>query len=281
MSKLKHTLALFLILILTFSGSASAYSVPDLSKNGSITVVMAYGEETVVPGGTMSIYQVGSLQEEDQEYSLTPNQEFAGSELELDDLESAELAKALDDYADQNNIPCETKDIDENGRVVFSDLTPGLYLLVQEESNAEYECVAPFLALIPTKDDGEYLYDITAKPKEEPVPVVDPWYEEEPEEPGDSSEPSDSSEPGDSSEPEPENPSTPSNNKPGDKTTSTTKTTTTTTKTTTQPTTLSTTSKNTDTKLPQTGQLTWPIPILAIAGMVLVIAGWVIRRREK
>jgi LPXTG-motif cell wall-anchored protein len=273
MSKLKHTLALFLILILTFSGSASAYSVPDLSKNGSITVVMTYGEETVVPGGTMSIYQVGDIQEENQEYSLTLNQEFAGSELELDDLESAELAKALDDYADQNSIPCETKDIDENGYVTFSDLTPGLYLLVQEESNAEYQCVAPFLTLVPTRDDGEYLYDIVAKPKEEPVPVVDPWYEDEPEpepdEPGDSSEPSDSSEPGDSSEPEPETPSTPSDkNKPGDKTSPT-------------PTKLSTTSKNTDTKLPQTGQLAWPIPILAIAGMVLVIAGWVIRRREK
>ena len=43
-------------------------------------------------------------------------------------------------------------------------------------------------------------------------------------------------------------------------------------------------SKPSDPSLPQTGQLNWPIPLLAIAGIVLFIAGWLIRfgkRKER
>ena len=33
--------------------------------------------------------------------------------------------------------------------------------------------------------------------------------------------------------------------------------------------------------LPQTGQLWWPVPVLAIAGMVLFLIGWAVRRRDE
>ncbi len=35
-----------------------------------------------------------------------------------------------------------------------------------------------------------------------------------------------------------------------------------------------------DDKLPQTGQLNWPVPILAVSGMALFAAGWVLTRKE-
>ena len=34
-------------------------------------------------------------------------------------------------------------------------------------------------------------------------------------------------------------------------------------------------------KLPQTGQLNWPVPVLAIAGMVIFLIGWAIHRTKK
>lgn len=34
-------------------------------------------------------------------------------------------------------------------------------------------------------------------------------------------------------------------------------------------------------KLPQTGQLNWPVPILAVSGLALVILGWVLSFRRK
>ena len=39
-------------------------------------------------------------------------------------------------------------------------------------------------------------------------------------------------------------------------------------------------SKNTNTKLPQTGQLWWPVPIMAFLGIVAFMIGWVWRREQ-
>ncbi len=33
----------------------------------------------------------------------------------------------------------------------------------------------------------------------------------------------------------------------------------------------------TDPKLPQTGQLNWPVPVLVVLGLLLLAAGWVTR----
>lgn len=47
------------------------------------------------------------------------------------------------------------------------------------------------------------------------------------------------------------------------------------------PTSPSTPGKPTDPKLPQTGQLTWPIPVLSTAGLFLVVIGFALRRGKK
>lgn len=41
------------------------------------------------------------------------------------------------------------------------------------------------------------------------------------------------------------------------------------------------TNKPSDSKLPQTGQLNWPVPVLAAAGLVLFAIGWALRFRKK
>lgn len=37
------------------------------------------------------------------------------------------------------------------------------------------------------------------------------------------------------------------------------------------------------TTLPQTGQLNWPVPVLTVAGLLLILVGWYLRsgRQEK
>lgn len=49
----------------------------------------------------------------------------------------------------------------------------------------------------------------------------------------------------------------------------------------TEPTTETTEPKPTEPKLPQTGQLNWPVPLLAVAGLVLFTAGWYLRFGRK
>jgi hypothetical protein len=47
------------------------------------------------------------------------------------------------------------------------------------------------------------------------------------------------------------------------------------------PTSSTPTTPTTQTKLPQTGQLWWPVTLLSVAGLTLLLTGWGIRRKEK
>lgn len=48
-----------------------------------------------------------------------------------------------------------------------------------------------------------------------------------------------------------------------------------------EPTTTETTKTTTSSKLPQTGQLNWPVPVLAVSGVVLFALGWGLSRSDR
>ena len=64
-------LALYLLLCLPLS--AAAHAVPDESQDGhcSITITMTY-KGKAVPGGTLALYKVGDVVEDDGNYSFVP-----------------------------------------------------------------------------------------------------------------------------------------------------------------------------------------------------------------
>lgn len=210
------------ILLYAVSFTASAHEAPDLNQHGSIAIIMQQ-DETVVPGGTLTLYRVGEIKEDDGNYSFSLTGDFIDSGRSLEDIESLDLAKALAEYARGQKLTGFTQKIDEKGRVSFDNLELGLYLLVQNEAANGYNEISPFLVSIPMNEDGVYLYKVDASPKVE--------LEKKP-----------------------------------DTTTSTQNTTGTT---------------STNTKLPQTGQLNWPIPVLVVSGLVLFSVGWVLRSSKK
>ena len=58
----------------------------------------------------------------------------------------------------------------EQGTVSFDGLTPGLYLLVQEENIPGFLPISPFLVTLPLEQNGTLLCDIHAVPKLAPCP---------------------------------------------------------------------------------------------------------------
>ena len=102
-----------------------------------------------------------------------------------------------------------TANIGSTGKAVFRNVTPGLYLLVQQSAAEGYLAADPFLVSVPMMENGTYIYDVDASPKTEleKAPVT----------------------------PTPEKPNPP--------------------------------------KLPQTGQLNWPILVLSGVGIALVVFG--------
>ena len=230
---------LFLLFLLALPLSAAAQPVPDESRNGhcSITVSMTY-KGKAVRGGTLALYKVGDVAEDGGNYSFVPVEEIQADIPEFGDIESPDLAGKLCKLESKltpvTDLP---KKVGEDGNATFSDLTFGLYLVVQKTAASGYGKTAPFLVSVPYLYTDEYQYDVTSQPKtdlEREVPT------------------------------KPTGPTT-KPTKPTDPTTKPTKPT--------GPTTKPTTSSGGGKKLPQTGQLWWPVPVLACAGLGCIAVG--------
>ena len=226
----KHVISglLALLFLLALPVSAAAQSVPDESRNGhcSITVSMTY-KGKAVRGGTLALYKVGDVAEDDGNYSFVPVKEIQADIPEFGDIESPELAGKLAKQEKKlTPVTADPVTVDKDGKATFSDLTFGLYLVVQKTAASGYGKTKPFLVSVPYlyADEYQYLsadeyqYDVTSQPKTDLEREVKPTA-----------------------------PPSPGGGGGG--------------------------------KLPQTGQLWWPVPVLACAGLGCIAVG-LFRRRE-
>lgn len=209
-------LALLLLLCLPLS-AAAAHPVPDLTRKGSITITMKYKGKPV-SGGTLALYRVGDVHEDDGNYSFVPVKGLEA--LDYSDIQSPDLAKAAAKAVEEKKIAAvKTVTIGSSGTAEFSDLALGLYLVAQKTAASGYKMTASFLVSVPYLEDGAYVYNVKADPKTDLEREVVPAPTEKP--------------------------STPSGGG----------------------------------KLPQTGQLWWPVPVLICMGLGCIAVG-LIRRRE-
>lgn len=216
--------ALFLALILSLSlcTAASAHDVPDLDRTGEISVTMKEDGKTV-PGGSLTLYRVGEVVENDGDYAFALVEELDNTGIVLNDLQSASLAEKLAKEVKDSKLTGATQTIDGNGKAVFEELELGLYLAVQNKAASGYEKADPFLITLPMYDGEAYQYEVDASPKVQ--------LEQAKDSPDDDDNDND------------------------------------------------TTGGKRDDRLPQTGQLNWPVPVLAMAGLFLLIVGVALRRK--
>ena len=150
---------------------ALAGGVPDLTKTGSITVRMRDGGQPV-QGGTFTLYKAGDVSEGTEGFYFVLAEGFEGSGMSLVELQTPELAKKLAAYAAEEEITAITEQAGRDGTVIFNDLFPGLYLLVQSQAAPGYYAAEPFLVTLPLRDGGKYCYQVDASPKTEPLRPV-------------------------------------------------------------------------------------------------------------
>ena len=215
---------LALLLLLGLPLSAAAHPVPDESRSGhcSITVSMTYRKKAVC-GGKLALYKVGDVAENDGNYSFVPVEAIRGDIPEFGDIESPELVGKLAKLEKQlTPVTADPVTVGKDGTATFSNLTFGLYLVVQKTAASGYRKIAPFLVSVPYLYRDEYQYEVTSQPKtdlDREVPT------------------------------KPTSPATPPPSSGGG-------------------------------KLPQTGQLWWPVPVLTCAGLGCIAVGLLRRRRD-
>lgn len=151
-----------LLCIMTLSVSVSA------AQNGSLLIGGI--EETV------SLFRVA-----DASGTLLPDFATAPVENLQEEINMVKNAKALAEYAKQESLTGDERMPDATGNVSYTPLEEGTYLICSMASEAEFN---PFLVFIPTQINGEIIYDIKAKPKEEnPPEPTDPTVPTDPSEP--------------------------------------------------------------------------------------------------
>jgi LPXTG-motif cell wall-anchored protein len=200
------------LLLASMTVTAFAHEVPDLTENGTITLTIIHDEKEL-NGGELELYRVGDIQEDDGDYSFVFTAAFGGDTVTEADLDDPALAAELEEGL--TGTAAATAKI-ENGKAVFTDVAPGLYLVHQKTATPGFAAMNSFLLSMPNFVDGKYETEISATPKVglETLPPTRPTGPTEP-------------------------------------------------------------------SLPQTGQLNWPIPVLAVLGLALVSAGFVLKYRKK
>lgn len=255
-----------LTLLVWCTAPAFALEVVDLSRTGSIKVSL-YDSETseAVGGGTLTLYRVAKVQKDNANLSFMYTNGFEDCGVELGDLSEGELAGRL---AEKIAATAEstTVEISDLGVAEFGDLEVGLYLVVQTTAAENYNVINPFLVSVPIQENGSYIYDVDALPKVGTAAKKTPEPPDKPDTPDTPDTPD---------KPEEKNPDTPAAPGPdnpdgwvlgahGEKIY------------------LNPEAPSPDSPngyvmgahgLPQTGQLNWPIPVLAVTGVVLVAAG--------
>ena len=287
----KRLAALLVVLCLAVCSAVPALATSaniSLNRTGSLKVTL-YDHQNDLPlhGGRMTLYKVADIQRKNGDLSYVYTGSFAGCTIELGDLSSSTLASSLQKLLPTTAQGIEEK-ISESGEVTFENLPLGLYLAVQTEASKGYEAINSFLVSIPLKDGNNWIYDVDASPK---VGATVPTTPDEPDNPPDKPDKPDKPDNPPDTPDTPDNPDTPVTPdnpdnpvKPGQPD---------------NPVAPGTPDNpvapgNPDNPvlpghpdnpvlsgLPQTGQLNWPIPVMACGGVVLFAIGWALTQDRR
>ena len=279
---LRHRLAAVLLavcLVVCYALPAFATSANLVSgRLGSIHVRL-YDTHNDVPlrGGELTLYQVATVKRSGGSLSYAYTGDFTGCGVPLGDLSDSTLADRLAKYLPTVPAIAAQQNVDEDGYADFTKLPQRLYLVMQTEASHGYEAIKPFLVSIPLPDGDSWIYDVDATPKvgatipETPETPDTPDVPDTPDTPETPDTPDTPVEPETPDIPEqPDSPDTPVSPGTPDNPVS--------------PGTPDTpVSPGTSDKpvLPQTGQLNWPVPVLACSGVLLFAIGWVLNRQGK
>lgn len=167
MKKLSAVVAILLTLtmfVFTLSPAATAL----INKSGSITLCVTDPEtDAPLTGESFRIYFFARAYESGNAIKYELISPYDECNVEMNNLQDSTLSLHLSYFAAANPLPYTEKSTDENGMVVFENLVPGLYLVVPSEKNSNAHLSAPFIVSIPEYDSEkkDWNFNIIATPK--------------------------------------------------------------------------------------------------------------------
>ena len=162
----------FLAAVFVFTLSASVFAqdfAPD--HHGRISVTLTEpGSDVPVADAELLLYYVATVKlNERGNLAYTYTEDFEKCGISLDDMH---LASKLSLIIDENTLPITRIKTDAKGSAEFTDLPLGLYFVKQTVfEDSKFVCT-PFIVTVPGKTDNAYVYDINASPKTETAELI-------------------------------------------------------------------------------------------------------------
>ncbi len=157
---------LVMLAVFVFPLSSTATALSD--KKGSITLNLTDSDtETPLANVPFRLYFIAKAYESGNgiRYELIPP--FDEANVDTDDLQDSSLPVHLAYFAFSNSQPYTEKTTDENGVLSFDNLEAGLYLVVPMQNAEDTYTTSPFVISVPRYDsqNKDWEYDIDASPK--------------------------------------------------------------------------------------------------------------------
>lgn len=156
-------LTILLISTCSYTVFAEEYN-PNLTGSISVTLTDKKQSEAIV-GAELSLYYIATvIMDENGNLIYDYTNDFKQLDCAIDD---AELATKLDLFVSQHSIPSVKTTTNINGTAMCAELPLGLYFIKQTGAVEGFAPCTPFLVTVPNEKDGKYLYEVNASPKTE------------------------------------------------------------------------------------------------------------------
>ncbi len=169
----RKLISVFLIVWVLFMMPMTVFAQGlDVDRVGSISVtLMDQDGKTPIEGAELSLYQVATVRLNDRNnlsYSFTNTFEDCGCALD-----DPALSVKLDAFVKDHSVSAEKLVTDAHGNATFTNLPLGLYFIKQTSAVAGYALCTSFLVTVPNKSADGYVYDVNASPKTDIAKLTD------------------------------------------------------------------------------------------------------------
>ena len=136
----------------------------DHSRKGTIAVTLASkNPEQPMVGAELSVYYVATVSAtSDGTLFYSFSDHFSGCDFSLED---PELVQKLNDYVSTHTVAGRKLITDSQGKAVCGELPLGLYFIMQTGEAEGFAPCAPFLVTVPMQTNSGYQYHVDASPK--------------------------------------------------------------------------------------------------------------------
>ena len=176
MKKIKYLLLLIITFLISFNSVLANIDdhVVDFNKVGSINITLKESNNNEsISGAELTIYKVANVINENNNLKYVYVDDIKNCDGDLTNLLDNSLTNKINKCIGDKEIATKVDKTNEDGIVNFDNLELGLYLIKQTNNVSGYSNIDSFLVNIPEVIDNKWVYDINAIPKTDIIKLMD------------------------------------------------------------------------------------------------------------